>query len=399
MCACALVFQHHGSQVDTSFQASERIRDYFVIQIKTLRSPHINAQSIQQQSLLKFSSLFAFLHRYHAALADDICQAYVNTMRWYYLDQFSRYERALAKIKLHALEKTEVIGHTDAVRKTGVLSSSRPVRPHHDAFNLGRRADILQSSNRTALPSYLAEEMQETHHIETPFRNFNLALVDNAAVEYTFLVGFFSPPYPLSTVSRHFNSIFEPTFNLGLGLTKSVTSECFDGLGLLICVRLTQQLAFELQRRKVPAMESYTNATSMQLWPRLQIVMDQHCDSTRQMTAALATTPGSKSEQAKQTTAPHMLTQQFGQLLHGILAVSVDAGDDEPIITSLRRLRTEVETFLTRYSKSFSSDSRKGDRFLYNNYSLILTIIGDVEGKLADQEREHFEQLRAPLQD
>jgi hypothetical protein len=348
---------------------------------------------------MKFSGLFTFLHRYHAALAGDICQAYMNTMRWYYMNQFSRYERALATIKLHCLDRNDVIGHGDSSRKTGVLSSPKPTGPSHEAFNLGRRGDVLKAATRTALPSYLAEEEQGMHHVEMPFRNFNLALVDNAAAEYTFLIGFFSPPYPFAVVSRHFSYIFEPTFNLGHGLTKTLISESFDGLGLLICVRLTQQLAFELQRRKVPAMESHINATNMLLWPRLQVIMDRQCESIRQLMGSLPITVGSKAEQAKQTTAPHVLTQRFGQFLHGVLALSVEAGDDEPIVTSLHRLRSDVEQFLIRNGKAFGNDSRKSGRFLYNNYSLILTIISDVGGKLANEEREHFERLRLPFRD
>jgi hypothetical protein len=323
----------------------------------------------------------------------------MNTMRWYYVNQFTRYERALATIKLHNFDRNDAIGNNDTARKAAVLSSSKPAGPSHEAFNLGRRGDVLKASTRTALPSFLAEEEQGTHHVEMPFRNFNLALVDNAATEYTFLVAFFSPPYPYAVVTRHFNYIFEPTFALGHTLTKSLITESFDGLGLLLCVRLTQQCAFELQRRKVPAMENHINATNMLLWPRLQVIMNRHCESIRQWAASLPTTAGSKADQARQTVAPHVLTQRFGQFLYGILALSVESGDDEPIVTSLHRLRSDVEQFLARYVKTFGADSSKCNRFLYNNYSLILTIVGDIDGKLANQEREHFEELRLPFKD
>ena len=108
-------------------------------------------------------------------------------MRWYYLNQFSRYERALAKIKLHILDKNDALGHEDTTRKATVLSSNRAPGPPHDAFNLGRRIDLLKTNNQTAISSYLAEEDQTTHYLEVPFRNFNLALIDNATAEYTFI--------------------------------------------------------------------------------------------------------------------------------------------------------------------------------------------------------------------
>ncbi|KAI1113798.1 Vps52-domain-containing protein [Nemania sp. NC0429] len=380
-------------------KAIERIRDFLVAQIKALRSPHINAQIIQQQNFLKFRELFSFLHKHHPTLADEICLAYMNTMRWYYANQFARYENALKKIKLHVLDKSDVLGNEDTSRRGAALSSSRIAGPPHDAFNLGRRVDILRASNQAAISSYLAEEDQSTHYLETIFRNFNLALIDNVSAEYTFLAAFFSPALSYSTISRHFTYIFDPTLQLGQVLTKTLASETYDAIGLLLSIRLNQHFQFELQRRKIPAADNYINGTAMILWPRLQFVMNAHCESVRALTTALPTRPPPKAEQAKLSTAPHVVTQRFGQLLHGVLSMSTEAGDDEPVITSLGRLRSEVEAFLTKYSTAFGTEKRKRERFLYTNYSLVLTIISDVRGKLAVDEQAHFEGLKAAFQE
>lgn len=372
----------------------ERIRDFLAAQIKALRSPSINAQIIQQQHFLRFKNLYAFLSKHHETLADEIGQAYMNTMRWYFLDQFTRYMKSLEKLKLHVLDKYDLLGQDDGSRKTNILSSSKATGPSHDAFNLGRRIDLLKTSNQTALASYLAEEDKSYHYLEYPFRNFNLALVDNASAEYSFLTSFFAPSVPLSAISRNFNYIFEPTFNLGRTLTRSLVDETVDCLGVLMCVRLNQHFAFELQRRKVPAVDGYINGTNMLLWPRFQVIMDLHCESIRKSASSLSLQPpSSKAEQSKQSAAPHFLTQRFGQFLQGIIALSEEAGDDEPLSTSLGRLRSDVEAFLLKLSKSIG-DSRKRERFLYNNYSLILTIVGDLDGKLAIEQREHFESLK-----
>ncbi|KAI0132771.1 Vps52/Sac2 family protein [Xylariales sp. AK1849] len=381
-------------------KATERIRDFLVAQIKALRSPHINAQIIQQQNFLRFKDLYTFLHKHHATLADEIGLAYRNTMRWYYHNQFTRYEAALKKIKLHTLDKTDVLGNEDTSRKGTVLSSSKISGPPHDAFNLGRRIDILKTRDQSALSSYLAEEDHTFHYLEVPFRNFNLALIDNATAEYTFLASYFSPALSYSTISKHFTYIFEPTFMQGHTLTKTLVSETYDALGLLLSVRLNQHFQFSLQRRKVPAADSYINGTAMLLWPRLQVVMDAHYDSVRSLTSSLPSRgPTAKSEQAKLSAAPHVATQRFGQLVHGILALSTEAGDDEPVVSSLRRLRDVMAAFLTKYSGLFGGDKRKRERFLYNNYSLILTIISDTTGKLAEEEQEHFEELKTAFQE
>ncbi|KAL2153106.1 hypothetical protein VTH82DRAFT_4261 [Thermothelomyces myriococcoides] len=372
------------------FKAVERIRDFLVAQIKALRSPNINAQIIQQQNFLKFKDLYAFLHRHQPVLAGEICQAYLNTMRWYYLNQFSRYQKALDKLKLHVIDKNDLLGHEDASRRSTVLSGSKAAGAPHDAFSLGRRIDVLKTTNQLAISSYLAEEDQSTHYLEVPFRHFNLALIDNATAEYSFLAAFFCPALSFATISRHFNYIFDPVFALGQNLTKRLVTETYDGLGVLLCVRLNQHLAFELQRRRVPAADGYINGTAMALWPRLQSIMDAHCESVRTLPVAKVT-----------SATPHVLTQRFGQLLHGVLALSADVGgDDEPVVASLRRLRNEVEAFLTKVSQgSFGNDKRKRDRFLYNNYSLILTIISDMSGRMADEEQEHFEALKTSHQE
>jgi hypothetical protein len=81
-----------------------------VSQIKALRSPSTNAQIIQQQNFLNYKDLYAFLVRHHSQLADELGQAYINTMRWYYLNHFTRYRHALEKMPLITVDKTDALG-------------------------------------------------------------------------------------------------------------------------------------------------------------------------------------------------------------------------------------------------------------------------------------------------
>ena len=379
-------------------QAVERVRDYIVAQIKAIRSPSINAQIIQQQAFLQYKDLFAFLCRHQPQLAREICRAYINTMRWYYLNHFTRYRKALEKLKLHVLDRHGVLGQEDG-SKRGALLSNAKTPASHDTFALGRRAGLLKNPTANALTAYLAEEEKSGHHLEVPFRSFNLALIDNASFEYTFLTSYFGPLQNYHAIARTFTSIFEPTLGLGQALTKQLTESTTDTLGILLCVRLNQHFAFELQRRKVPAVEGYINATNMLLWPRFQQIMDQHCESLRKLGAALPARPSASaailasSSASAQSTAPHPTTQKFANLVHGILSLSSEAGDDEPVSNSLGRLRAEFEAYLTRLSKA-TAEARKRERFLFNNYSLVCTILTDAQGRLADEIRSHFAALR-----
>jgi hypothetical protein len=384
---------------DLTNRAIERIRDYIVAQIKAMRSPSINAQVIQQQALLKYKELYSFLAKHQPDLAQQIGQAYIYTMRWYYLNHFTRYRVSLEKIKVHAMDKYDVLGEDPAARRgTSLLGQARNAPAAYDAFSLGRRRDALKSSSTNALTSYIAEEEKSAHYLETPFRSFNLALIDNACFEYTFVSTYFSPSQNYHAISRTFTTIFEPTMAVGQALTKSLVSTSTDTLGLLLCVRLNQHFAFELQRRKVPTVENYINATNMLLWPRYQQVIDMHCTALQKLTASLPGRPSTGSAllstgSPNVSTAPTPLTQKFANLLQGILALSSEAGDDEPVSVSVGRLRSEYEAYLVKMGKAIA-DARKRDRFLCNNYSLVVTILADVEGRLGDEVRGAFEGLR-----
>ncbi|OQV08359.1 hypothetical protein CLAIMM_12647 [Cladophialophora immunda] len=386
---------------DLKAKAIERIRDYIVAQIKALRSPNINAQVIQQQTFLRYKDLYAFLARNHPVLAEEIGQAYVNTMRWYYSSHFSRYQQALDALQIHAFDQHDLLGSEPAPARRNVLGGSKPAPPPHDAFSLGRREDLLKSKNDTALPAYLAEESKAAHYLEVPFRNFNQALIDNVSAEYSVITELFSTS-TYHQISRRVVEIFEPTFTMGHSLTKSLVENTNDCLGVLLCVRLNQHFAFELQRRKVPVADSYINYTNILLWPRFQIVMDAHCESLRKVpapttgsrgaAAAFSLVGGGSSDASKASVAPHAITQRFGQFLQGILLLSAEAGDDEPVSNSLARLRTEYESLMGKLAKG-AGDASKRAKFLYNNYSLVLTIVSDTRGKLAEEQKEHFSSL------
>jgi vacuolar protein sorting-associated protein 52 len=49
---------------------------------------------------------------------------------------------------------------------------------------------------------------------------------------------------------------------------------------------------------------------------------------------------------------------------------------------------------MTKLAKAAGDKSRQA-RFLSNNYSLVMTIIGDTEGKLAEEQKDHFGSLVA----
>ncbi|RAL09838.1 Vps52-domain-containing protein [Aspergillus homomorphus CBS 101889] len=377
---------------DIKNKAVERIRDYLVSQIRALRSPNINAQILQQQRLVKFKDLYSYISRAHPELTGQITQAYINTMRWYYLSHFTRYRQALESIKIYPSDRNEILGGDPSAHKTSsAVAGSRAGSAAHDPFSLGRRVDIMRTGAQIAISSYLAEEDNSFHGLEVPFRNFNLAVVDNVSAEYSFMTEMFST-LSFQQISRKAVEIFEPVFSQGQTLTKQLIEHTTDALGVLICVRLNQHAAFELQRRKVPVADSYINGVNMQLWPRFQVIMDTQCESLKRVAAntgrsAVSALSLAGGDDLNKSSAPHFLTQRFGQLLHGILVLSSDAGDDEPVANSLKRLTAEFDNLLTKLSR-IGGDAKRRERFLFNNYSLVLAIISDTHGKLATEQKQ-----------
>lgn len=305
-------------------------------------------------------------------------------MRWYYLSHFTRYRDALLKLPLFIEDKSHALS-------TDSSALSRTSQPTHDPLSLGRRIDILRRAPSSALTSYLASESKSPTYLETPFYNFNLALLSNATAEYIFVATFFSPSHT-SRISSYFSSIFTPTFSLGTALTKHLTDTTYDCLGLLLCVRLNQHFAFELQRQKAPVAEGYINGTNMLLWPRFQLAMDNHIDSIKRATASVSTSRTlALTSPSQQSTAPHPLTQRFAIFLSSILQLSPDsaAEESEPVGNSLGRLMSEMEALVGKLAKGLPGPKR--ERFVASNWSLALMVIGEVEGRLAETMKERAE--------
>jgi vacuolar protein sorting-associated protein 52 len=157
------------------------------------------------------------------------------------------------------------------------------------------------------------------------FRNYNQTLIDNASSEYFFLTDF------LGTSKSHdivavFSYVFEPTVVISSAFTKHIAASTSDIYGILLCIRLTQHFAFTLQKRRMPALDGYINSTNMLLWPRFQVLMDQHAESLRRF----GVPTGSRSRD--ETLSPHAITQRFAGLMQGLLQLSEEERDDEPLV-------------------------------------------------------------------
>jgi hypothetical protein len=344
-------------------RALERIKQFIVSRIKRLRVIGTPSQVVQNE-LLSVKEAFLFLQKQQPSLALELKQAYVYTMRWYYRAHFHRYVTSLDKLKLQIYDKSTLIG--------GVHSyfSSQQID-----YTIGKRAQVVTAEDPTVMLAQIAEYNPVVSHMEVGFRSFNLALCDNASVEYLFMVEFFG-----ENANALLEQIFDPTYKLGSAYTKSLISS-YDIFGVLILIRLAQSLIFELQKRRIPVVEDYLNLQMILLWPKFQQLVDMNCENMKRSATR------SSAIAAVNTKQPHPLTVQLTNLLYGFyqLTHKDTQTTQEPLYQSIQRLQNDYESTMTRMSKS----SKKGELFLYVNYSHVLSVLGECDGF----DRDHFKTL------
>jgi hypothetical protein len=358
----------------------ERIKNFMILKIKKLRVVGTSSQNVQQELLL-VKEISPFLFKHSPELFNELLQAYVLTMSWYYKSHFQRYLTSLEKLKIYQYDYNYLIGGQQSYfqKSSNILD-----------YSIAKRFQIINAQDPTVLLAQIAENNPITFHMEIGFRSFNLALIDNGSVEYLFLNEFFQVG-SMEVVNKALDEIFKPTYRIGIQYTKNLTHQTFDMFGILILIRLSQSLILELQKRKIPVLEDYLNLQLITLWPTFQKLIDQNCENLKRSSLK------SSSISEIHPLNPHFLTIQFTNLVYGFLKLSnsneiLIESKQEPLFNSIIRLRSEFESVLTKLSKNLKPQS-KVESFLFVNYNYILSYLQGCEGELTEIEIEHFKLL------
>ncbi|KAL0095828.1 Sac2 family-domain-containing protein [Phycomyces blakesleeanus] len=369
-------------------KASASIRDFFVSRIHSLCVPNTNIQIMQQSVFLKYKGLHMFVLERHHDAAAEIQQTYVNSLRWYFHNHFERYSKGLLKLQTVVTDKTDLIGVEENARKGGLFGGGKQAfKDKTNVFALGDRIDVLRLQDPGVILVHVAEDKEQKYQFEQLFRSFNLTLIDNASSEYLFIYEFFSrDPAAAADIAKNiFQQIYEPTERVGKAFSKACIDNSYDAVGILLCIRINTQLALELQRRRVPALEGYTNSINMLLWPRFQHVMTLHIDSMKKMA-------NNKSVlSAVKEIHPHYITRRYAEFSTSLLVLN-DGYDDAILTNSVQRLRNELEGLLARMSNEFPEVARK-IVFLINNYDLIVSVFQEANNRAVEAELDHVKQI------
>ncbi|KAG0172911.1 hypothetical protein DFQ30_009374 [Apophysomyces sp. BC1015] len=361
-------------------KAAITIRDFFISRIHSLCVPNTNIQIMQQSVFLKYKELHMFLLERHQEAAVEIRQNYINSLRWYFHNHFERYSKGLAKLQAVAADKSDLIGVEENMRKITLKDKT-------NVFALGDRIDALRMHDSSVILVHVAEDKDQKYQFEQLFRSFNSTLIDNASSEYLFIYEFFSRDTNTAAdiAKTIFQHLFESTEKVGLNFTKAYIESSYDAVGILLCIRINTQFALELQRRRVPALEGYTNSTNMLLWPRFQHVMTLHIESVKKMS-------NNKSVlSAVKDIHPHHITRRYAEFAASLLILN-EGYDDAILINSVKKLRNEFEGLLARMSNELPEVTRR-IAFLINNYDLIISVFQEAHSRALESELDHFKQL------
>ncbi|CAI4059456.1 Vps52p SKDI_04G6860 [Saccharomyces kudriavzevii IFO 1802] len=376
----------------------ERSKRLIISKIKTLRSHHpVPSQRLQTQ-LLKVQRIFPFIRDNNLSLALELRQAYCYTMKWYYKEYFSRYIRSLTILQFQQIDSQFALGNGLSTTPVGGFSNSSslffssylttsasnafynkvPVTDEEidKYFQIKRRLNILTQEDNTVMVSQIAENNTSRNYIEIGFKNLNLAILDNCTVEYHFLKDFFAmSDENFDEINGLLEQIFQPTFDEATEYTQHLIQYNYDIFGVLISIRVANQLQFESERRGIPSMfDSFLNGQLIQLWPRFQQMVDFQCESLRKaaITTNVAKYGSSGPANNDPLTSPHELAVQFGKFLISFLTLAITHKQviderSEPLYNSIIRLRNDFETVMTKCSKKTKSP----ERFLTTNYMYL----------------------------
>lgn len=365
----------------------ERSRKFIVRSIKKLRGQQPTASQCIQEKLLQAKEIFSFIVENNYSLALELRQAYAYTMRWYYKEYFARYIRSLTILHFKNIDSQYSLYNSVAMAHSSKPANSMfstyfqhayvkgggpvTVESIQDYFQVAKRLSILTQEDNTVMVSQIAENNTMANYIEIGFKNLNLALLDNCSVELQFLKGFFKIGSNEDELRGMLEQIFHHTFARSTEYVRQLIQSTYDIFGILMCIRISQQLQFESQKRGTVVMGEYLNGILMLLWPKFQQLVDFQCESLHKVSTIASRSLGGTPQRDLLTT-PLDLTIQFSKFLTSLLTLAGthEAPIDErsePLYNSIFRIRNDFETVMTKCSKKTTSP----DRMLATNYMYL----------------------------
>lgn len=91
-----------------------------------------------------------------------------------------------------------------------------------------------------------------------------------------------------------------------------------------MCLRINTQHQLIMQKRRIPSLDTFLNAITLQLWPRFQSILDLHIESVRKAAGAGSSTISLFSTPEIH---PHFITRRYGEFAASILQLNQGYND------------------------------------------------------------------------
>jgi len=348
-------------------KAVARVRDFLLNKVESLKRKGTNIQILQTNVLLKVRYLNTFLANHAPDVAVEVRAQYVDTMGKYYHSKFKAYVSNLVKLQYEVATKSDLVGEPESQMRS-LFSTKTALQNRTSVFSLGEREAVLEEVGKDSLIPHIAAEKKQKFTYEFLFRSILHLLCESATTEYLFTHQFFG------RMDSIFHQIFSKTMALFLDQLAAFLTTSYDGVGLLLMVRLTREHQLIMSRRRVPILDSIFDKLHMELWPRFKHVFDLNLQSVRTSKGLTAT-----------DTHPHYVTRKYAELAAAIHKLSVGI-DNEMHVVNMASFLSEMEGLLTTLAKDLATPQER-TIFMINNYDVILSILKERGIECADTQR------------
>jgi hypothetical protein len=189
---------------------------------------------------------------------------------------FRTYQAQLTQLDAtkYAATRQDVLAVEDAYLRDSITTKAKK---RVDVFTLGNRANVLNKTHEAPVVAHLAMSEHQTFPYERLLKSCLQHLVDAVTNEYCFTRQFFK--------RDAFDLLFPPTLQLLLEQLENYLFGCYDGLCILLMIKVTHQFKRSAECRTIYSLNPFFDQVTNLLWPRLKTVMDLHLRSVKHATA------------------------------------------------------------------------------------------------------------------
>ena len=277
-----------------------------------LRKPQTNLRILQSHGLLPYKDLYVFLLDAAPEIAQELFGVYSDSMSKTLYALFRTYQAQLMPLDATqgAATQYDVLAVEDVHLRDAITTKAKK---RVDVFTLGTRAtDVLSTSPTNSIHhdhpivAHLAIREQQTFPYERLFQSCLQHLVDAVTNEHVVCRQFFQR-------RDAFQPLFSSTLQLLLEqLENYVYGGCYDGLCILLMIKITHQLQRATNARTITDLDGFFEKVTDLLWPRLKFLLDLHANSLKQATAVSL---GGVDLHA------HYVSRRFGEFLCSLLLI------------------------------------------------------------------------------